>query len=251
MPTEYYRKHLIHHGFDRPSCASWRRGVDKRAVPSRPSGNLTSSIASASPITFHFLYVGRMSREKNLDGLIEAFDALLAAATRRAGHRGRRPVPRGIASPQRKGARSSSPASWKAKNWPRRLPAPTRMVFPSTTDTFGNVVLEAQASGLPVIVTDRGGPAEIVRRHDSGIIVDDTVPHGLAEAMERLYLDPSFVPSCASAALRNAAESSWEDVLDDLCDHDDTPAQVDGDFSSSYRSRDPGLAAGVIAMNVP
>ena len=36
------------------------------------------------------------------------------------------------------------------------------MVFPSTTDTFGNVVLEAQASGVPVIVTDLGGPAEIV-----------------------------------------------------------------------------------------
>ena len=52
--------------------------------------------------------------------------------------------------------------------------------------------------------------------------------------------------------LRNASESSWENVLDDLWrDHDDTPAQVDGDFSSSYRSRDPGLAAGVIAMNVP
>ncbi len=37
------------------------------------------------------------------------------------------------------------------------------MVFTSSTDTFGNVVLEPQASGLPVIVADRGGPAEVVR----------------------------------------------------------------------------------------
>ena len=36
-------------------------------------------------------------------------------------------------------------------------------VFPSTTDTFGNVVLEAMASGVPVIVSDRGGPRETVQ----------------------------------------------------------------------------------------
>ena len=63
------------------------------------------------------------------------------------------------------------------------------MVFPSTTDTFGNVVLEAQASGLPVIVTDQGGPAEIVRRHDSGIVVDLGQPRALADAMEKIMLD--------------------------------------------------------------
>ena len=50
------------------------------------------------------------------------------------------------------------------------------LVFPSATDTFGNVVLEAQASGLPVIVTDRGGPAEIVQSHESGLVVDHTQP---------------------------------------------------------------------------
>ncbi len=44
-------------------------------------------------------------------------------------------------------------------------------VFPSATDTFGNVVLEAQASGLPVIVTNSGGPQENMTPHKTGEIV--------------------------------------------------------------------------------
>lgn len=43
------------------------------------------------------------------------------------------------------------------------------LVFPSLTDTFGNAVLEARASGLPAIVSDRGGPREVVRASDSGL----------------------------------------------------------------------------------
>jgi len=71
-------------------------------------------------------------------------------------------------------------------------------VFPSTTDTYGNVVLEAQASGLPVVVSNIGGPKEIIRRDVSGFVtnVDETaefVTHvhalvdspGLRESMGR------------------------------------------------------------------
>ena len=43
-------------------------------------------------------------------------------------------------------------------------------VFPSTTDTFGNVILEAQACGLPVIVSDSGGPKELVEDGMNGLI---------------------------------------------------------------------------------
>jgi len=43
-------------------------------------------------------------------------------------------------------------------------------VFPSTTDTFGNVILEAHASGLPVVVSDSGGPKELVADKANGLI---------------------------------------------------------------------------------
>ena len=66
-------------------------------------------------------------------------------------------------------------------------------VFPSTTDTFGNVVLEAQASGLPVIVTDEGGPRENMIENKTGLIVEGNDTDSLVKAMRFLAIDPDRV----------------------------------------------------------
>jgi len=61
-------------------------------------------------------------------------------------------------------------------------------VFPSTTDTFGNVVLEAQASGLPVIVSDQGGPKELIIDGRTGLIAKADSREALIKAMT-FFLD--------------------------------------------------------------
>ena len=63
-------------------------------------------------------------------------------------------------------------------------------VFPSTTDTFGNVVLEAQASGLPVIVSDSGGPQENVLSGQTGLIVQGDSEENLLKAIKSLLAHP-------------------------------------------------------------
>jgi glycosyltransferase involved in cell wall biosynthesis len=122
------------------------------------------------------------------------------------------------------------------------------MVFPSTTDTFGNAVLEANAAGLPAIVSDRGGPPDIVRRHQSGIIVDVTHPEALTDAMDTLYRDPELRSQMREASLRNAAESNWEDVLEEFWDRGDVPSEASA--ASSYHSATPEPPAGLIVMDV-
>jgi len=57
-------------------------------------------------------------------------------------------------------------------------------VFSSENDTFGRVVLEAQAAGIPVIVTDKGGPKEFIRPGETGFIVPANNIDALARAME-------------------------------------------------------------------
>jgi glycosyltransferase involved in cell wall biosynthesis len=89
-------------------------------------------------------------------------------------------------------------------------------VFPSTTDTFGNVVLEAQASGLPVVVSNRGGPPEIVADGESGMIFDAGEPGSLKRVLRRLLTNPELRDRLAAGALDNANQSSWQEVLDDL-----------------------------------
>lgn len=64
-------------------------------------------------------------------------------------------------------------------------------VFPSVTDTLGQVVMEAQASGLPAIVSDQGGPKEIVRNGVSGVVLAAKNPSRWADAIVDLARDPA------------------------------------------------------------
>jgi glycosyltransferase involved in cell wall biosynthesis len=63
-------------------------------------------------------------------------------------------------------------------------------VFPSATDTFGNVVLEAQASGLPVIVSDEGGPQELMIDGETGLVFRAGNKNGLTAAIRVMISDP-------------------------------------------------------------
>lgn len=63
------------------------------------------------------------------------------------------------------------------------------LVFPSATDTFGNVVLEAQASGIPIIVSDSGGPCENLIPNVTGLVTPAGDAPALAQAIAALASD--------------------------------------------------------------
>ena len=83
-------------------------------------------------------------------------------------------------------------------------------VFPSVTDTFGNVVLEAQASGLPVIVTDQGGPCENMVHEETGMVVPGGSASALRSAMQYLTGDPARVARMGKAARQYVESRSFE-----------------------------------------
>jgi phosphatidylinositol alpha 1,6-mannosyltransferase len=84
-------------------------------------------------------------------------------------------------------------------------------VFPSHTDTFGNVVLEALASGVPAIVTPNGGPKYIVTADQTGLIAEDA---GFAPAILSLLEDPARLATMRVAARAYALTCSWDAVFD-------------------------------------
>ncbi len=165
-----------------------------------------------------FVYVGRVSVEKNLPQLAEAFGELLT--------RGRKAnlaiVGDGPDLAALKEQCRGLPVAFTGFLDGAELAAAYAsadcMVFPSTSDTFGNAVLEAQASGLPAIVADRGGPPDLVRAHESGLVVDVHSPGALADAMDRFYTEPGLGKELARRALQNAAERTWEKVFRHLWD---------------------------------
>lgn len=91
-------------------------------------------------------------------------------------------------------------------------------VFPSTTDTLGQVVLEAQASGLPVLVTDQGGPQGVVRDGVTGLVRPATEPAAWACTIQGLLIDTPRRQSMSQAAaqwarsmpIRSSFESFWK-----------------------------------------
>ncbi len=85
------------------------------------------------------------------------------------------------------------------------------LVFPSHTDTFGNVVLEALSSGVPAIVTPDGGPCTIVRDGITGRIATDA---DFASAVAQLLANPAQHAQMRAAARAYALTASWDSVFE-------------------------------------
>ena len=87
-------------------------------------------------------------------------------------------------------------------------------VFPSHTDTFGNVILEALASGAPPIVTTGGGPKYLVRHGVTGMVNEND--EAFIENVSRLMSDPSLHQRMRQAAREDARNYSWDAVFERL-----------------------------------
>ncbi len=83
-------------------------------------------------------------------------------------------------------------------------------VFPSHTDTFGNVVLEALASGVPAMVTPQGGPKYLVEEGVTGFVREED---GFADVVEGLMRDPAKLAAMRKAARAAVMSRSWDAIF--------------------------------------
>ena len=88
------------------------------------------------------------------------------------------------------------------------------LVFPSETDTFGNVVLEAMASGVPAVVTSKGGPKYQVQDGVNGFVATD--PQDFIAKVKLIMTGNALRRSLRESSRFAAAGRSWDSVLDDL-----------------------------------
>ncbi len=85
--------------------------------------------------------------------------------------------------------------------------------FPSTTDTFGNVVLEAQASGLACVVSDEGGPRELVDEGVNGLITKAKNVGDFTRALQKLVEDPALLKKLRSNAYSAVKDRNWRNAF--------------------------------------
>ncbi len=114
-------------------------------------------------------------------------------------------------------------------------------VFPSKHDTFGQVVMEAMASGLPVVVTDRGGPQELVEDGIAGFVADDD---SFTERVRELVVCASLRHAMGRNARLAAEARSWGRIFDDLMSRYSRIASATGGIARRKGARGslPGAA---------
>jgi len=213
VPSHATGEELIAKGLPREKVVFYQRGIDtERFHPSYRNGFFKRYDLDTVPGTgeMKFIYVGRISREKNIHVLTEAFRL---AATRQRNVRlvivgdgpYRDEMERDLA-----GLPATFTGYLTGDDLAAAYASSDVFVFPSGTDTFGNVVLEAQASGLPVIVTDMGGPKENLIPGVTGHIVPEGDPVALAEAILLMAGQPERLEAMRKAARDYTEGRSFE-----------------------------------------
>ncbi len=184
VPSQGTREQLVSRGISAAKLKLLPRWVNThRFTPERRSSGYWEGLGLKGGV---LLYVGRLSREKSLDLLAAAFRELVdSGAELSLAIVGDGPYREELA-----GELAGYPVLFtgflEGEFLERAYASADLFVFPSATDTFGNVVLEAQASGLPVIVTDRGGPRELMRDGETGVVFPAGSCSGLVEGVRRL-----------------------------------------------------------------
>jgi len=213
-PTRLFERHMNRRGVHHTGI--WSRGIDAGLFHPRFRSDAYRSRFGAGERDLLVTYVGRIAREKNLDMLLDAWELL---GTRHHNAQlvlvGRGPLEDDI-------RRRAVPRVQLAGLLPQgrelaeAFASADLFVFPSTSETFGNVLLEAMASGLPSVVAAAGGVLEMTRHGDNSWLVEPDDVDALRAGLDRLMSDRALRLQLATGALATARGRSWDRVYDRL-----------------------------------
>ena len=180
----------------------WDRGVDiERFDPAlRVPGLLAGEV--------NVLYAGRLTAEKGVDRLADAFEAARGRDSRLhlvlAGG-----GPEEAALRERLGDNATFLGWLDGRDLAVAYASAELFAFASRTDTFGQVILEAQASGLPVVAVNEGGPASLIADGETGLLTGPE-PEAMADAILRIAQQPALHARLRKAGRAVTRGRTWE-----------------------------------------
>jgi glycosyltransferase involved in cell wall biosynthesis len=221
-PTQKYQFILDERGISVPKMGLLKRGIelDKFFPQAQPKNWLKEKAMLSGGITL--MYAGRVSRDKSLDLLAEAYIVLVkrfpALNLIIAGNGPYLREMQELLGGQRRVVFTGAMPRYQLADL---YNAADYFVFPSVTDTFGMVILEAQACGLPAIVSDQGGPQEIIEADETGFICKAQTAQAWSEtiwkALNFMAASPDKYQQMrlrCSLSVQHCGD--WEVVLEDI-----------------------------------
>ena len=212
VPSRATIADLDSRGFER--LVLWPRGVDGTLFrPDRPGRLQVREALGFKPDDVVIGHVSRLAAEKNV---LHLADALQAVAAVRPDIKflfvGDGPARHDLE--QRMGPNARFVGYQGGEGLADHYAAADLFAFASLTETFGNVVLEGLASGLPVVAIRAGGVGEIVRTGETGILVEPDAPASqMATALLGLAADVRLRREMAEAARRYALTQTWSAIM--------------------------------------
>jgi glycosyltransferase involved in cell wall biosynthesis/predicted metal-dependent phosphoesterase TrpH len=209
-PSPAADRSLLALGVEPDRLGRWERGVDvSRFDPGKAA-------REDFPGEVKVLYAGRLTHEKGVDLLAESFlrarkvDPRLHLLLAGGG-------PEEDELRSRLGEHATFLGWLEGEELARAYASADLFLFCSTTDTYGQVVLEAGASGVPVVAVAEGGPASLVENRHTGMLCQADADH-IAGTVLQLAASPLLRRHLGASAVRAARERSWDRAMEQLAE---------------------------------
>ena len=211
VPSNFTRKQLVAKGFKRLTV--WPGGVDlERFSPKKRTTKWRKKLTGGEDGKVLALFVSRLSREKRVDLLLPIARDIPGLRLAIVGD-----------GPDRKRLErvfKNTPTVFtgylRGENLAQAYASGDLFVFTGAEETYGNVVVEAMASGLPVIAPNSGGVVDLVDNGKTGLQYPSESPERLFKAVKKLASDPALLKQMGKAGYKKAQTQSWQNSFDTL-----------------------------------
>ena len=189
----------------------WQRGVDTARFDPAKRDAAWRAAAGIAPDEVVVAFVSRLVREKRVATVVEVLKQLTAAG-----------VPhRGLFvgdGPERAALQEAAPGAvftghLGGEDLATAYASSDIFVFPSDTETFGSVTLEAMASGLPTVCADATGSRSLVDPGVTGFLLDPLDDAGFFAHVRDLSMDPAARAAMGAAARERSLKFSWDEAM--------------------------------------
>ena len=193
----------------------WKRGVDaERFNPAFRDADMRTRLSDGHPDEVVLLYVGRLSTEKQIDHLKPVLEQLPGV---RLAIVGDGPA-RADLQARFAGTTTTFMGYMKGEALSQAYASADVFVFPSALETFGLVVVEAMAAGLPVVASRVGGVADVVDEGRTGYTFEVGDIRALVDGVRQVTADRARMTFMGQTARSFAETQSWPAMMDEVVD---------------------------------
>ena len=212
VPTRELMRTLSQNGFANLKVVS--RGVDTKLFNIAKRDTSLRSSWGATDDTKVLISVGRMAPEKNLDQVLKTYDALKSTGQAfKLVMVGDGPLKEQF---QKRYPEIIFPGMLSQSNLAAYYASSDLFIFPSQTETFGNVTLEALASGIPVLAFDCAAARDWVQTGVNGWLVAENNPEGFAAQAVTIFNSKDLLDQITQSTRQQVVHLDWDQIAEQV-----------------------------------